>query len=212
MPIRLTCKSCRSKIDAKDELRGQKRKCPKCGAVIVIEPDPPPKSAVVISEAPALGTAANISPKKLEYQNRYFVLAGDRLLASWENAQGWLFNCGSGFQPAKRNPQLIPDQGTYAFVELHVEQTDRGQRLVGLDFYGISARGALPLLARSDGEILTKLDGAEPPSRTQKAVLLAHLRKTFMYEFLSQAAAIVEYLANDDLVSTSIRSGVAVSE
>lgn len=206
MPIRVTCKNCNSKISAKDELLGQKRKCPKCGAVIVIEPDPQPKSAVVVSDAPALGMATMDLPKKLNFQNKYYILAADRLLATWDSAQGWMFNCGSGFQPAKRNVQLIPEQGTYAFVELHIASTEEGHKLRGLDIYKISVRAALPLIARGDADILAKLDGPEPLLRTQKALILAHLRKTFMYEFLSQAGEIVDYLANDDFTSTSVHA------
>ena len=54
--IRLTCPGCQSHLNAKDELVGQTRKCPKCGTEIVImapaapepplvEPPPPEPSA-----------------------------------------------------------------------------------------------------------------------------------------------------------------------
>ena len=39
MAIRVICKNCGSKIEAKDELLGQSRHCPKCKSVILIMPE-----------------------------------------------------------------------------------------------------------------------------------------------------------------------------
>lgn len=210
--IRVTCKNCQSKINAKDELLGQTRRCPKCQAPLLIEPDPAPKSAVVVSEEPAieaavLGEAIGEHfqfPQKLEFAHRYFILNQDRVLASWETPHGWLFNVGSGFLPAKRNFQAIPDQGSFAFVELMIDHTDEGQRLKGLRIYKISARGSLLALTRDENEILQKIDCPEPLSRVQKAALLTHIRKQFMFDFLSQAQTVLDYLSNDDFVSTHV--------
>lgn len=40
--IRVVCKGCGSQLNAKDELAGQKRKCPKCGNILVIPATPEP--------------------------------------------------------------------------------------------------------------------------------------------------------------------------
>ena len=212
MPIRVTCKNCRSKINAKDELLGQMRRCPKCQEPLLIEPDPVPVSAVIVNDAPALNSVAEpdrpdqpvLLPTKLNYDYKYIILTLDRVLASWEVGQGWLVNVGTGFVPAKRNPAAIPDQGTFAFVELAIARTESGLRMAGLNIYKISARAALTALTRTDDEICAKIDGPEPLGRSQKACLMIYMRKHFMSEFLSQAQPIMEYLSNDDWVSTRI--------
>ena len=211
MPIRVTCKNCQSKINAKDELLGQTRRCPKCQQPLVIQPDPVPVSAVVVNDAPTLNSIAEsdrldqtvLLPTKLNYDHKYFILTQDRILAAWEG-QGWLVNVGTGFVPAKRNPAAIPDQGAFAFAELLITRTDAGLRLTGLNVYRISVRAALMSLTRTDDEICSKIDGPEPLSRQQKACLITHLRKHFMFEFLSQAEPIMDYLSNNDWVSTHI--------
>lgn len=212
MVVRVTCQNCHSRINAKDELLGQTRRCPKCQTPILIEPDPALKSAVIVSETPALEGAVQGEtigerlqfPEKLEFTYRYYVLNQDRVLAMWETPNGWLFNVGTGFSPAKRNLQAIPDQGTFALVELIIDQTDEGQRLKGLKVYQVAGRGALLAITRDENEILTKIKCPEPLSRVQKSALLTQIRKQFMFEFLSQAQAVLDYLSNDDFVSTHI--------
>ncbi|MCL2305971.1 MAG: zinc-ribbon domain-containing protein [Planctomycetaceae bacterium] len=213
MSIRVTCKNCRSKIDARDELLGQTRRCPKCQVPILIQPDPVPVSAVVVNDAPALGTVVEpnhldqtvLLPAKLNYDYKYIILTQDRVLATWEVAQGWLLNVGAGFVPAKRNPASIPDQGTFAFVELVLTRTEQGLRLSGLNAYKISARAALMALTRTDDEICSKIDGPEPLNRSQKASLITYMRKHFMFEFLSRAEPVMDYLSNNDWSSTRIQ-------
>jgi hypothetical protein len=143
-------------------------------------------------------------PVKLNYDHKYFILTLDRILAIWEG-QGWLLNVGTGFAPAKRNPASIPDQGAFALVELVITRSDQGLRLTGLNVYKISARGALMSLTRTDDEICSKIDGPEPLNRSQKACLITYMRKHFMFEFLSQAELVMDYLSNDDWVSTCIK-------
>ena len=209
MPIRVTCKNCRSKIDARDDLLGQTRRCPKCQQPLLIQPDPVPVSAVVVNDVPALGAVAEpekvLLPTKLNFDHKYFILTQDRVLATWEVGQGWLLNVGTGFVPAKRTPASIPDQGTFAFAELVMTRTDQGLRLTGLNLYKISARAALMSLTRIDDEICSKIDGPEPLNRSQKACLITHIRKHFMFEVLSQAEPIMDYLSNNDWVSKRIQ-------
>ena len=213
MPIRVTCKNCQSKINAKDELLGQTRRCPKCQQPLLVQPDPIPVSATVsavtVNDASALGVVAEpetvLLPTKLNYDHKYFTLTQDRVLATWEVGQGWLLNVGTGFVPAKRNPASIPDQGTFAFAELVMTRSNQGLRLTGLNLYKISARAALMSLTRTDDEICSKIDGPEPLNRSQKACLMTHIRKHFMFELLSQAEPIMDYLSNNDWGSTRIQ-------
>ncbi|MGL6195289.1 MAG: hypothetical protein ACRC2T_10765 [Thermoguttaceae bacterium] len=232
MPIRVICKKCLSKINAKDELLGQVRRCPKCAEPLLIQPEqetaavpvPPPvvktaapaqkqpiqapkpvqdQQILVHNAAPTLGSVGNF-PRKLNFLNKYFVLGPDRLLATWENGQGWSVNVGNGFLPAKRNPQAIPDQGTFALVELAVNETPEGHKLSGIRFYKVSGRGALMALTRNEDDILSKIDSAVPLLKMQKVALITHLRKQFMGDFLSHAEEIMEFLSNDDLTSTEV--------
>jgi len=143
-------------------------------------------------------------PTKLNYDHKCFILTQDRILATWEAGQGWLLNVGAGFVPAKRNPAAIPDQGIFALAELVITRTDQGLRLTGLNMYKISARAALMSLTRIDDEICAKIDSPMPLARSQKACLITHIRKHFMFEFLSQAEPVMDYLSNNDLVSTRI--------
>ena len=76
--------------------------------------------------------------------------------------------------------------------------------LTGLNAYKISARAALTSLTRTDDEVCSKIDGPEPLSRSQKACLITHIRKHFMFEFLSQAEAVMDYLSNNDWSSVRI--------
>ena len=178
----------------------------------MIQPDPVPVSAVIVNDAPALNSVAEpdrldqpvLLPTKLNYDHKYIILTLDRVLATWEAGQGWLVNVGTGFTSAKRNPAAIPDQGTFAFVELAIDRTESGLRMTGLNMYKISARAALTALTRTDDEICAKIDGPEPLNRSQKACLITHIRKHFMFEFLSQAQPIMDYLSNDDWVSTRV--------
>ncbi len=215
MTIRVTCKNCRSKINAKDELLGQMRRCPKCQEPLLIEPDSLPVSAVIVNDAPALTSVPEtdrldqtvLLPVKLNYDHKYFILNQDRLLAIWEMGQGWLFNVGNGFAPAKRNAALVPDQGTFAMVELVISRTDEGLRLTGLNAYKISARAALLAITRNEDEICEKIDGPEPLSRPQKACVITYMRKNFMADFLSQAGPVMDYLSNNDWLSTRVEVG-----
>jgi len=178
----------------------------------LIQADPLPVSAVIVNDAPALNSIAEqgrldqpvLLPTKLNYDCKYMILNQDRILATWDVGQGWLVNVGTGFVPAKRNPASIPDQGTFAFVELVMTRLNEGLRLTGMNIYKISSRAALMALTRTDDEICSKIDGPEPLSRTQKASLIVYMRKNFMSEFLSQAEPVMEYLSNNDWAATRI--------
>ena len=213
MPFRVICKNCNSKIDVKDELLGQTRRCPKCKQPILLQPAEPNVAAAqtppviddVHEEVPLGIIFRRNFPAKLNFLHKYLIFSPDRLIAVWESRQGWTVNVGSGFLPAKRNPDSIPDQGNFVLVELLVDNTSDGHRLTGLDFYKISARGALSALTRNDDEVLTKIEARCSLSKAQKAILSSFLRSEYMFDFLSQAGGILDYLANEDVTSYEIR-------
>ena len=96
--IRLTCPNCESALNAKDELLGQTRNCPKCGApVLITEPDPasePPIEAAPGEPSHDLdkpGLPTLDVPKQLDRQNHYLICDRSKLVATWRNdGQSWM--------------------------------------------------------------------------------------------------------------------------
>ncbi len=113
--IRVICPNCQSKLNAKEELLGQKRKCPKCGqAVLIARPDadsqPSPPSPQRVAE-PAVERHARQDaerharqdadqaargdaeeglhplevPDRLCRTSHYVICDKSRLVATWEN-------------------------------------------------------------------------------------------------------------------------------
>ncbi|MGL6225606.1 MAG: hypothetical protein ACRC10_03155 [Thermoguttaceae bacterium] len=217
MSIRIRCQHCQSRIDARDDLLGQTRNCPKCRQPILIVPEHGPEQKSLSVSVPnanttsgfGLETSAPVTgellPVKLKFTNRYFVLNAERVLAYWEKSQGWMFNVGAGFSQARRNMSAIPDQGTFVLIELQIEEGANGQTIAGMRMYRLSQRGALTAIARLEDEILGKIDGPASLSKLQKVCFLGYLRKNFMGNFLSNASSLIEYLTNDDLTTTHVR-------
>lgn len=113
--IRLTCPGCQSRLNAKEELIGQTRKCPKCGADIVIadpaaapEPDMvEPLASVVVPplDAEAVAPLESIvtipepdttisveepltsfrGPERLTRLNQYLICSNTAVVAAWQN-------------------------------------------------------------------------------------------------------------------------------
>jgi hypothetical protein len=189
--FQIFCPNCNSKLNAKAGLEGQTRNCPKCKTPILIRrhfdmDDPAAES----SEAESPGTVSSIRPQQLEFHNRYFILGLDRLVAVWEGSKGWHVNVGSGFAPARSNMAAIPDQGTFAFVEM-VMESGIPQKL---QISKIAARGALTVLYRDANAILGKLEEHVDLTVAQKDVLLRHLRQMFMSSVLDSADSVIAYL------------------
>ena len=194
MTIRIVCKHCGSKIDAKDELRGQTRRCPKCKNPILVEPEPSsvPQAVDPVSDAP-------LKIKRLRPDNFYVILGSDREIAYWKSSEGWLVNVGNGFEAVKRAPDRLPDIGTFVLAEGYVAQTDAGRRLKGIRFSKISGRGALKALAYGEpSDILNKATEPIAPSGAHKRFLLQHIRKNYFYEFTDDAPEIIEFLTGVD--------------
>ena len=215
MAIRVICGSCGSKIDAKDELRGQTRRCPKCRQPILIEPaaqPQAPKPQPVKAEQPA-ATSANdaaapaaegLKMRRLRPDDLYFVVGSDKLVAYWKAGEGWMLNVGNGFSQVKRSPGLIPDLGEFVLAEGRVAQTDNGRRLRGLRFWSLTGRGVLLALGRAETEILEKAQFPTVPSGAQKRFILDQIRKLYFRDFTDDALEIVEFLTSFDSHSQTI--------
>lgn len=216
MAIRVICGSCGSKIDAKDELRGQTRRCPKCRQPILIEPATQPQAskpqpvkaaptapAPTAADAPAPATEG-LKMRRLRPDDLYFVVGSDKLVAYWKAGEGWMLNVGNGFSQVKRSPGLIPDLGEFVLAEGRVAQTDNGRRLKGLRFWSLTGRGVLLALGRGETEILEKAQFPTVPSGSQKRFILDQIRKLYFRDFTDDALEIVEFLTSFDSHSQSV--------
>jgi hypothetical protein len=218
MAIRVICGSCGSKIDAKDELRGHTRRCPKCRQPILIEPaaqpqapKPQPVKTEQSQARPANAASDAASPateglkmRRLRPDDLYFVVGSDKLVAYWKLGEGWMLNVGNGFSQVKRSPGLIPDLGEFVLAEGRVAQTDNGRRLRGLRFWSLTGRGVLLALGRAETEILEKAQFPTVPSGAQKRFILDQIRKLYFRDFTDDALEIVEYLTSFDSHSQSV--------
>ena len=197
MTIRVVCKNCGSKLDAKDELRGQTRRCPKCSAPVLIEPvlaSPSSTSNVSLSNEDAPG----LKQIRMKQDNLYLVLGSDKEIAFWKANEGWFLNVGNGYQSIKRVPDNIPDVGNYVLVEGYVKLTEAGRRLMGLRFRALHGRGVLTALLRSETEILEKAAEGIALTQAQKRFVLQHIRQHYFFEFTEDAPEITEYLTGFD--------------
>ena len=190
--FQIYCPHCNRKLNAKASLEGQTRNCPKCQTPILIQryfdlDDP----AAVSPETPSTNEEVVQAPQ-LEFQNRYFILGLDRIVAIWEGSKGWHVNVGTGFAPARSNMAAIPDQGVFAFVAM-IMGSGVPQKL---EISKIASRGALTVLFRDANAILGKLEEPVDLTVSQKDVLLRHLRQMFMSTVLDGAHDVIDYLAS----------------
>ena len=217
--IRLTCSGCGSKLNAKDELAGQTRKCPKCGTAMVI-PAPhddlsqvevaPDQHVHGIAEEPL---AVFDGPQRLDRLNRYLICDHAKVMATWENnGHGWMLRTAAGFVSAARNYEQLPGQGDFRLVELKMAMVDDIPKLKGISVYQLAKHYALLTLRRGDDQVLDTVTGLGPLLRDQKAAVRAHLREHYMRSIWENAAAVMEYLNNDDYVSSGVLEPAAASE
>ena len=197
--FQIRCPFCNSKLNAKVSLIGQTRNCPKCKTPVVIQQVVETPTERFDLDAPVTPAseltsvnAESVRTPQLDFQNRYFILGLDRVIATWEGSKGWLVNVGSGFAPVRTNVAAIPDQGIFAFVEM-IMQTGIPQQL---RISKISSRGALTVIFRDANAILGKLEEFVDLTITQKDVLLRHLRQVFMSSVLDEAVYVVAYLTS----------------
>lgn len=215
MAIRVICGSCGSKIDAKDELRGQTRRCPKCRQPILIEPAAQPQASKpqsVKTAQPASQPAADaaapategLKMRRLRPDDLYFVVGSDKLVAYWKAGEGWMLNVGNGFSQVKRSPGLIPDLGEFVLAEGRVAQTDAGRRLKAMRFWSLTGRGVLLALGRNETEILEKAQFPTVPSGAQKRFILDQIRKLYFRDFTDDALEVIEFLTSFDSHSQTV--------
>lgn len=205
MTIRIVCKNCNSKIDAKDELLGQTRRCPKCHNPILVKPEAPQIPSVSIDVDQPLKI------RRLRPDNFYVILGTDIEVAHWRGGDGWFVNVGNGFQAIKSAPDKIPDVGTFVLVEGYVAQTSNGRRLKGLRFSQLSGRSVLKALTHSDAAaILYKAEEPTVLTSVQKRLVLQHIRNHYFFEFTDDAPEIVEYLTGFE--SSSHEVGTFIDE
>ena len=227
MAIRVICKNCGSKIDAKDELLGQTKHCPKCKLPILIAPNLEDQNTSVNSETDLASTtvAQPLTPRPspivnqqnenhIVYDNmehlpthdpptkllphcRYFIFAHDRMLAAWEIGKGWQYNTVNGFVSAKINQDMLPTSGTFKFIEMIIVQHETSKQLSGIRTFSLGGRWAIPAIGREPEEILTKIDGKAIMSKQQRLQLLTFIRKHYMADFLHNAKEVYDYLACD---------------
>jgi len=200
--FQIYCPSCNSKLNAKVSLIGQTRNCPRCKTPVLIQqrydldaptaeaPSGDAVGAGASESAEFISNPGSVKAPQLEFQNRYFILGLDRLVAVWEGSKGWHVNVGSGFAPARSNMLAIPDQGVFAFVEMVMV----GGIPQKLKISKISTRAALMALFRDAHAILGKLEEPVELTVAQKDVLLRHLRQMFMSSVLDGASEVMDYL------------------
>lgn len=213
--IRVTCPNCGSKLNAKDELAGHIRKCPKCAQPVSIVADAPATAnGVGVDPTPA---NPQIQPDeeepllslhlldRLNREYHYLVCDKARLLAAWEsNGQGWMLKTHTGFVNAKRNSDKLPSQGDFKLVELKFTMTPEGKRLSGLTTYQLASHWALNVLAQGDDQIVEKITNFGSLNRDQKNAVRQTLHDQFMRPVWEGAAKVIEYLGNADYHSHGV--------
>jgi len=210
--IRIVCPNCKSKLNAKDELAGQTRKCPKCGTAVLIAPQDASAAAADFevpddaSSAPAAPQAVEDTslktrdaPERLGRENYYVICDKAKVVAVWEaNGQGWMLKTNSGLVNAARNHALLPAQGDFRLVELEMHLTDEGHRLVHLTTYQLAQRWALTKLERGDHQVLSSVTGYGSLNKPQKNAVRMAIKDRFMPEIWQGARNVLDYLANTD--------------
>jgi len=209
--IRVICPKCQSKLNAKDELAGQTRKCPKCGMPVLIAPEKgsAETSSTVAPQAtsgtaePEVGEATSLKsshvPARLDRANYYLICDKTSVVAVWEaNGQGWMLKAGSGLVSAARNQALLSAQGDFRLVELEMRPTDTGHRLANLTTYQLARRWALTKLERGDHQILSAVTGHGSLNKAQKNAVRMAIKDRFMREIWQDARNVLDYLANTD--------------
>ena len=207
--IRMVCPVCQSKLNAKEELAGQSRKCPKCGNPLAIPlpsssgnpvEEPTPAGELQVNRAGPLPHLP--APERLCGTNRYLILDREKVFALWETSRdGWQLKLREGYISAARNPDKLPNLGEYVLVELMMSITDHGLRLRGLACYKLASHWALTTLSQGDHRILARIVGPGSLNRDQKSAVRDFLGKELMYEVLKDAQAVLDFLGDSDFHS-----------
>ena len=198
--IRVKCPSCGAKLDARDDLAGKTRKCPKCKNPITI---PQPKAEEEPTPIIFMSSATDRLPSKtflerLNRNNRYVICDKTMVIATWKNdGQGWMIRAASGFVPARRDSRSLPHFGDFVLVELEMDQTDDGLRLMAINSFQLVTRFALTKLEKSDDDIVHAITDHATLNREQKFALRQVLKEEYLREVWS-TPEILEYLGSAD--------------
>jgi hypothetical protein len=212
--IHFACPSCGKKLHAKPSLAGRTAKCPNCTKPFQIPAasdlpetfpldDAEPGEHVIAASEEHLTVAE--APERLNRESHYLICDRARLLAMWQNdGAGWLIRVGTGFQPAKRNRDKLPNQGSFQLTELKFNMSPEGKRLTGIASYQLASHWALTVLDQGDDTILEKVSGPGCLNRDQKNAVRQALKDQFMRPVWQDATAIVDYLGNMDFHSPGV--------
>lgn len=209
--IRITCPNCQSKLNAKEELAGQTRKCPKCGtSVLIPDPDIPiedSKSEAAAQPRPATGAATLLSvevPEQLDSTSRYLICDRTKVVALWRSdSRGWMLKTRQGLIGAIRNRDQLPGRGNYVLVQVKLESGGEGIRLKGLTVYQLSP-WAMVSIEKGEQTILESITDFTGLGREQKVAVRQSIMEQFMYETWQDAKRVLEYLGNTDYHSPGV--------
>jgi hypothetical protein len=139
------------------------------------------------------------APTRLGRLNRYVICDPVRVIAAWENnGQGWRLRTDHGYASVARNPEKIPNQGDFKFVELRMAMLGDDLRLRGIQVYQLARHWALLALERGDDFICKSIVGPGSLVRAQKDAVRQQLQEKFMRTVWGDAAEVLDYLANGD--------------
>ncbi|MEN6451524.1 MAG: hypothetical protein ABFC96_13610, partial [Thermoguttaceae bacterium] len=210
--IEITCAGCGKRLLAKPEWVGRTAKCPRCGQSIRIEPaaaEPAaPSDALPLDDVPpgervVPATEEHVTtfrpPERLNRQHDYLICDPTSLVATWaNNGDGWMLKTSTGYLPARRNRDKLPQQGDFRLVELRIAIASEGKRLTGLASYQLAKHWALTVLDQGDDLVLEKITGPAGLNRDQKNVVRQAIRDRYMRPVWQDATAVLDYLGNVD--------------
>jgi len=210
--IRIICPGCGSKLGAKQALAGQTRTCPKCGAAVQIPSRVPaaPQASQTFAEEQAEADQhvhaateeslpAHHWPERLERNHHYLICDRSKVVAAWQdNGGGWMLKTNAGLLSASRNRDQLPSQGDFRLVELKLETTETGRRLVGIASYQLALRWALTSLDKGDDAIASKITGLGFLNKEQKGAVRSAIKELFMHQLWEHADQVFAYLDNTD--------------
>jgi hypothetical protein len=214
--IRLTCPNCQSKLNAKEELLGQVRKCPKCSHPVQIQGEIQPLNGDTVALDDAApeqrvvpATKGELKrpdvPRRLNRESIYLICSRTNLVAAWDNkGRGWMLKTDAGMVSAKRNGDQLPAQGDYKLIELKLAITPEGRRLTGLRVYQLALQWALTVLNQDEDQITERITGFGSLNREQKNTVRQAIKDQFMRPVWENASNVLEFLANADCQSCEV--------
>jgi hypothetical protein len=221
--LRITCPNCHSGLQAKKELIGKVRKCPKCGEPVRIAlPEEADEMAAALASDNSIPlddvepthrvvkpTEEHVTvhrpPERLNRESHYLIFDPQRVAAAWENnGDGWMLRLGTTKAPAKRNKDKLPQGGNFQLVELRFGQSADGKKLTAIVAHQLAQRWALTVLDQADDAILERVTGPGRLNRDQKNALRQLLKVQFMRAVWDQSTEIIDYLGNMDFHSPGV--------